>query len=139
VRDRLKVFIDTSAFVALRNASDPNHDLARRARDRLGADGTSLFTSNLIFAETYMAILVRVGRPSAIAWGRGMRTTTAIDLLRVDADVEAAAWEILEAHDDKAWSYVDATSFALMELEGTRHAFAFDRHFEQRGLTLIGP
>jgi predicted nucleic acid-binding protein len=38
---------------------------------------------------------------------------------------------------DKRWSYVDATSFALMEREETAEAFAFDRHFTQRGLTLV--
>lgn len=29
-----------------------------------------------------------------------------------------------------------ATSFALMEAEGTDEAFAFDHHFAQRGLRL---
>jgi predicted nucleic acid-binding protein len=32
---------------------------------------------------------------------------------------------------------VDATSFALMEREGLREAFCFDRHFAQRGLTVV--
>jgi predicted nucleic acid-binding protein len=32
---------------------------------------------------------------------------------------------------------VDGTSFALMEREGSQEAFTFDRHFTQRGLTLL--
>ena len=32
------------------------------------------------------------------------------------------------------WSYVDATSFALIERDGGGEAFAFDTHFAQRGL-----
>jgi predicted nucleic acid-binding protein len=32
---------------------------------------------------------------------------------------------------------VDATSFALMAREGVTEAFAFDRNFRQRGLTVI--
>jgi len=55
----------------------------------------------------------------------------------VDEALEDAAWSILESHADKQWSYVDATSFALMEREGATEALAFDRHFAQRGLTLI--
>lgn len=43
--------------------------------------------------------------------------------------IEDRAWRILESHDDKAWSYVDATSFALMEHEQTNKMFAFDRDF----------
>ena len=61
-------------------------------------------------------------------------TRHAVMLIRVEDDVEGEAWEILERHDDKAWSYVDAVSFALIEREGNGEAFAFDAHFGQRGL-----
>ncbi len=47
------------------------------------------------------------------------------------------AWEILERHRDKRWSYVDATSFALLERDGGGEAFAFDAHFSQRGLRVL--
>ena len=49
--------------------------------------------------------------------------------MRLEQDVEDAAWEILERHEDKRWSYVDATSFALIERDGGGEAFAFDAHF----------
>ncbi len=51
--------------------------------------------------------------------------------------MEEQAWSILESHADKHWSYVDATSFALMERERITEAFAFDHHLAQRGLTLV--
>lgn len=57
--------------------------------------------------------------------------------MRIEEPIEEDAWAILEAHTDKAWSYVDATSFALMEREGLSEAFCFDRHFAQRGLTVL--
>ena len=46
-------------------------------------------------------------------------------------------WALLESHADKQWSYVDATSFALMERENVQSAFAFDHHFTQRGLAVL--
>jgi predicted nucleic acid-binding protein len=131
------VFVDTSAFVALRNEAEAEHDRARRALSRLVGEGVTLFTSNYVFAETYTALMVRVGRAEAIEWGRRFRASEAIDLIRLDPDVEEEAWAILERHGDKRWSYVDATSFALLERDGGGEAFAFDVHFSQRGLRVL--
>jgi predicted nucleic acid-binding protein len=131
------VFVDTSAFVALRNASEAEHERARAALSDLLAEGAALFTSNYVFAETYTALMVRVGRGEAIEWGRRFRASGAIELVRLDEDVESDAWGILEGHGDKRWSYVDATSFALIEREGNGEAFAFDAHFGQRGLRVL--
>ncbi len=128
------VFVDTSAFVALRNAAEAEHERARAARSELLAEGAALYTSNYVFAETYTALMVRVGREEAVEWGRRFRASGAIELVRVEEGVEGDAWEILERHGDKLWSYVDATSFALIEREGNSEAFAFDAHFGQRGL-----
>lgn len=131
------VFVDTSAFVALRNRSEAEHDSARTTLAQLIAEGAALFTSNYVFAETYTALMVRVGREEAIEWGRRFRAGGAIDLVHLDRATEDRAWEILERYDDKRWSYVDATSFALLERAGERDAFAFDAHFSQRGLQVV--
>jgi uncharacterized protein len=131
------VFVDTSAFVALRNASELEHERARAALARLVSDGATLFTSNYVFAETYTALLVRVGRGEAIEWGRRFRAGAAIELVRLEPEVEDEAWKILEQHRDKGWSYVDATSFALIERDGGGEAFALDSHFAQRGLRVL--
>jgi uncharacterized protein len=131
------VFVDTGAFVALRNRSEREHEAAREALSMLVAERAQLLTSNYVFAETYTALLVRVGREEAIRWGRRFRAGEAIEVARVDEPVEEQAWSILESHADKQWSYVDATSFALMERERITEAFAFDHHFAQRGLTLV--
>jgi predicted nucleic acid-binding protein len=132
-----KVFIDTSAFVALRNSAEREHPAARAALSKLVAERTALCTSNYVFAETYTALLVRVGRSEAIEWGQHFRAGEAIELIRVEESVDKQAWSILETYTDKQWSYVDATSFALMEREGIDTALAFDHHFAQRGLALV--
>jgi predicted nucleic acid-binding protein len=135
-----RVFVDTGAFVALRNRGEREHRLARETLTALIEERAQLLTSNFVFAETYTALLVRVGRSEAIEWGRRFRASEAIELIRIEEGVERDAWEILESHHDKPWSYVDATSFALMKREQVQTAFAFDRHFAQRGLVLLpGP
>jgi predicted nucleic acid-binding protein len=131
------VFVDTSAFVALRNGAEAEHARARAALSELISERVALFTSNHVFAETYTALMVRVGRAEAIEWGRRFRASDAIELVRLDQQVEDDAWAMLESHSDKRWSYVDASSFALIEREGNGEAFAFDAHFAQRGLRVL--
>ena len=132
-----RVFIDTGAFVALRNRAEREHELARSTLKQLVEDGAQLFTSNFVFAETYTTLLVRLGRGEAIEWGLRFRAGQTIELIRIDQEIEQKAWSILESHTDKEWSYVDATSFALIERERFTGAFAFDRHFAQRGLHVL--
>ncbi len=134
-----RVFVDTGAFVALRNRAETEHAAARRAMQHLTAQRVALFTSNFVVAETYTALLVRIGRDEAVAFGTAIRASTAVGLVRIDGRVEDTAWSILVSHSDKAWSYVDATSFALMDREATDEAFAFDRDFVQRGLRVHPP
>lgn len=131
------VFIDTGAFVALRNASEQEHESARATLSGLVAEGAMLVTSNYVVAETYTALLVRVGYAEAIEWGRRLRSGTSIERVHLDEAIEQAAWTILESHSDKRWSFVDATSFALIERESIDTAFAFDHHFRQRGLSVL--
>lgn len=133
------VFVDTSAFVALRNAAEAEHERAGATPSALLAEGVGLFTSNYVFAETYTALMVRVGREEAIEWRRRFRSSDAIELVRVEPAVGGTAWEILERHGDKRWSYVDATSFALIERDGGGEAIAFDAEFAQRGLRAWPP
>lgn len=132
-----RVFVDTSAFVALRNRSEREHEAARRTLEALVLDATELITTNYVFAETYTALLVRVSRHEAVLWGRHIRASEALAVVRLDEDADERAWHILESHQDKAWSYVDATSFAFMEHADIREAFSFDRNFVQRGLRVV--
>lgn len=132
-----RVFIDTSAFVALRNIAEREHEPARATLRTLVSEHAILFTSTYVFAETYTALLMRIGRGEAIEWGRRFRSGEAIELVRIDEKIDDDAWGMLESHGDKRWSYVDASSFALMAREGVEEAFAFDHHFAQRELRVL--
>jgi predicted nucleic acid-binding protein len=53
-------------------------------------------------------------------------------------DDEARAIAILRDHQDKAYSFCDALSFAVMERLGVTEVIAFDRHFREYGrLTIL--
>lgn len=131
------VLVDTSAFVAIQREREREHTRALDALAALVERGVGLIATNLVFAETYNSLLSREGRWLAREWGREARAGSLFEFVRADQGLEDAAWRILESHDDKDWSYVDAVSFALMERDGISTAFAFDEHFRQRGLAVV--
>ena len=44
-----------------------------------------------------------------------------------------AAWDWLRKHDERVYSYVDATSFRVMRDRRLREALAFDQDFAAAG------
>ena len=53
------------------------------------------------------------------------------------AAMEAEAFEWLRRHDERAYSFVDATSFALMRRQRVAEALAFDGDFSAAGFVEV--
>ena len=53
------------------------------------------------------------------------------ELERISEEDEQQAWRIINDFDDKDFSYVDVTTFAVMTRLGLTKAFSFDEHFNQ--------
>jgi predicted nucleic acid-binding protein len=122
------VFVDTGAHYALADARDPDHSEAVRLLQQIAHLRHALVTSNFVVSEVYTLLLKRLGWERAIRYVEELRAG-ATQILRVSAEDEARAWEILRRYRDQDVSYVDATSFAVMERTGIQVFFAFDAHF----------
>ena len=123
------VFVDTSAFYAAINRRDRHHEEAACLFELATAEQWRLITSNFVLAETHALILTRLGRRFATAWLRNVPAFIA----RISREDEHAGLQIILGHHDKAFSYCDATSFAIISRLKIRSAIAFDRHFRQFG------
>jgi predicted nucleic acid-binding protein len=88
-----------------------------------------------VLFELHGLLLNRINRQ--IAWNvlASLRASQAI--IRVGESDETRAEYILSHYDDKAFSYTDALSFAVMERLGRHAAFSLDRHFAQYGWTMV--
>jgi predicted nucleic acid-binding protein len=126
----LKVFIDTGAFQALADEDDDYHSVAKSIHAQLLKAQAELLTSNFVLAETYTFIRFRVGHDAAVEFLRRF-DQTGIRVLRVTEAIEHAAKAIFIRHNDKEFSFVDCTSFALIDQHRLDSAFTFDGHFRQ--------
>ena len=133
---RQRVFVDTAAFVALFDRRDGEHAAARRISEHLTERQSLLYTTNYVLAETHALLLKRLGIAAALDIVRALMVSSTT-IIRVDADAEERALDILTRYTDKDFSYTDATSFAVMERLGIETVFTFDHHFGQYGFQAL--
>lgn len=135
---RRDVFIDTSAYFALTDRDDRNHDTARLIAQALQRHRWAIYTSIHVVAEQHALHLARLG-PDVARQALALIDQSAVRIVRPTLADEARTREILNGFTDKRWSYTDTMSFAIMERLGIRMAFTFDSDFEQYGFTRVTP
>jgi len=91
-----------------------------------------------VVAETWTYLRRKTGHARAIAWLDRL-VSTAFPVSQSGESTEAEAWDWLRAHDERAYSFVDATSFALMRKLRIREALAFDGDFAAAGFVELRP
>src|SRR5437588_3686634 len=131
-----RLFVDTSAYFALTDKRDENHEAAVHMIHEFIRERVELLTTNYIVAETHTLLLNRIGYTTALQVIEALyKSQTRI--YRVTEAEERRALDIIRLYTDKEFSLVDAISFATMERFHITQAFAFDHHFAQYGFSLL--
>lgn len=120
------IFVDTGAWYALVDSDDADH---KAAAAFLAANTLPLITTNFIFSETVTLIRYRIGHEAARSFGQKLQESNFVRVIAVTPVDEERAWEIFCKYSDQDFSFVDCTSFAVMERMKLATVFGFDRHF----------
>lgn len=129
-------FVDTSFWVALHQARDAHFPEARV----LWYDhDQTLITSTLALGETWTFLRRRAGHHIARTFIDLAEQSPRLTIHRVDEATEREAWAWLRRHDERVYSFVDATSFAVMRRVRVFEAFAFDGDFSAAGFIEVRP
>ena len=131
-----RVFSDSSAFAALLNRDDTNHEPAVAILGTIADAHYRPVTTNVILIEAHALLLSEMGSRVANQFLRDIRQSNTL-IIRVRAQDEERAEQILFRYTDKEWSFADATSFVVMERLGIRYAFTFDADFGQYGFVVL--
>lgn len=131
----MTVFVDTSALVAILDATDAEHERARATFSRLVDDRIDLMTHDYVVVETTAVVQRRLGLPAVRALVD--RLLPAIDVRFIGPDGHVAAREALLAADRRSVSLVDWASFLVMRDAGLDTAFTFDGDFAAQGFRTI--
>lgn len=136
-QEDVKVFVDTSAFVAYFNKGDANHQDAVAIWTRLATGGWRLYTSNYVMAECVTVLRSRVGHGAALHFGEAMMRSRLVQMLRPSPLQDEMALDIFRRYGEHRFSFFDCSSFALMRDLGLSKAFAFDNDFLVAGLDVL--
>ncbi|BBZ13588.1 type II toxin-antitoxin system VapC family toxin [Mycobacterium branderi] len=132
-------FADTSWWVAWALPGNARHASALTMLAALGRS-EQILTTNLIAGETWTFLRRKDSHRTALAFLDRLDTLQSAERLvvhRVTEEQDAAAWEWLRKHDERVYSYVDATSFRVMRDRRLREALAFDQDFAAAGFVEV--
>ena len=96
-------------------------------------------TTNHVRGETWTLLLSRSNHSIAVAFLDLLESSGIARVETIDTALEDRALQWLRRHDERAYSFVDATSFAFMEANGITEALAFDGDFAAAGFTELRP
>ncbi|HLC29348.1 MAG TPA: PIN domain-containing protein [Dehalococcoidia bacterium] len=133
---RRLALVDSSAYLAILDQDDEHHKVAQDILAALTDAGFLLLTTNFVVAESHALILSALGHREASEFLREIGVSRN-RVLRVQEVDEQRARDIIFRYEDKDFSMVDCTSFALIERLSISCAFAFDRHFAQYGIQTL--
>lgn len=110
---------------------DAHHD---ESKTLLGmhADDNLLIT-NHIRGETWTFLRRRSGHRIAVKYLDRVERSERVRIVGVSDELEEQALRWLRRHDEREYSFVDATSFAVMKSLKIRNALAFDGDFFAAG------
>ena len=124
----MDVFVDTSAFYALFDQGDDFHTHAQKIALELINNNVNLITSNYVLVETIALLQNRLN----LAASR--------DFIEQIIPLYSTVWINEQIHTNgikrfinekkKKLSFVDCTSFEIMEMYDIKKAFTFDKHFK---------
>ncbi|MCK5796883.1 MAG: VapC toxin family PIN domain ribonuclease, partial [Deltaproteobacteria bacterium] len=106
-----------------------------RAFEALATNEIALISSSYVLIETYALLQRRVGLDATLS----MRDAIAplIDVVWVGRSIHDAALDRLIRSAPRKLSLVDCASFEIMDRQGLRRAFTYDKHFSQEGFTVL--
>ena len=131
------IFIDTSFWIAAYNRRDRHNDEARVLLQT--HDGVPKMTSNHVRGETWTYFRRKEGHRFAVSVIDGLHRSRGLTVAFVSEELEAQALTWLRRRDEREYSFVDATSFALMKSNRIRRALAFDGDFAAAGFDELRP
>lgn len=132
----MKLFVDTSAWVALFDRSDKYHFPATSAFRLKQGHSAQLLTTDYVLDETLTHLRYACGHQVAVNCGKWLLESPHIEIVRIDQFYWEDGWRIFRQFKDKAWAFTDCVSFCVMWQLELREAFTFDHHFAQAGFVL---
>jgi len=131
----MSVFVDTSAFFAVLDADDENHDAAKQMWEDLLTQEAVLVCSNYVLVETLALVQRRLGIPAVRVFQEDI--VPVLNIEWVDESLHQVGIASVLAAARRELSLVDCVTFEIMRRSGIKTAFVFNHHFDEQGFECL--
>lgn len=131
------LFLDTSGWLALLNASESRHAEALQVWLQLMRQRRSVVLTDWIIAETGNGLSRSLSRSRFVDLVNQFFEAPSVEIVSVSRPLVHRALSDYGNYTDKAWGLVDCASFIVMRDRAITEAFTTDRDFEQAGFTRL--
>lgn len=131
----MKVWVDTSALLAVLDADDRHHDRARAVWVELLQSGAVPVLSSYVLVEICALAQRRLGLEALRVLHEDVMPL--MQVMWVDEETHRLGMTALLTANRRRLSLVDCVSFVLMRRAGINEVFAFDEHFREQGFLCL--
>jgi predicted nucleic acid-binding protein len=129
-------FVDTSFWFELAAQRGTRNSEARAIFERAVESGR-IVTTNHVVGETWTLLRRRASHRASVAFLDLLGALPDAEIVHVHETEEDDAWNWLRRHDERVYSFVDATSFVIMKRRRIREALAYDGDFAAAGFVEV--
>ena len=131
------IFVDTCYWIALINNRDGLHKKATDLRTCYA--NCILVTSELILIELLNSFSGQSGKikKAVIKAVLNIQNNSQVDIIPHNEQLFSEAFSWYRKYTDKNWSFIDCSSFVIMENRNIERALTYDRHFCQAGFKAL--
>jgi predicted nucleic acid-binding protein len=133
----MRAFIDTSAIMAVLNASDRYHSWAKSAWQDLLIQDVQVICSNYVLVEAISILQNRFGLEAVRLLQNDI--VPVLEIAWVDGNIHRQAVSAMLVANRRQLSLVDCVSFEIMRQLEITQVFTFDPHFAEQGFKVIPP
>lgn len=133
----MRIFIDTSAFLALLASDQDIHIQAKEILSELQRKRTLFITSSFVLSETYTRIIYDSNIKIAKKFHQMIVSGEEIGFMKViwiDQLLDGEIYKIYTKFSEHKLSYTDASSYLLVKKFRLDGIFTFDAGFKKVGL-----
>lgn len=137
----MKLFLDSSALIALHNRDDEHHQESTQVFESIAAGRlkfSKLYCSDYIIDEAVTACRARTrSLKLAVELGDAILQSKSIITLNISKEIFMESWELFKLYRDIPLSFTDCTTAILAKRTGISIIFTFDKDFERLGFERI--
>ena len=131
----MRAFVDTSAFYAVLDRDDRNHQKGKKAWMEILREPPTLVTSNYVLVETFALLQSRLGLEAVRRFQEDVVQIVQVEF--VTPEMHRAGTAALLSAGRRGLSLVDCVSFEVKRDSGIKIAFTFDAHFKEQGFDVV--